>query len=110
MHRTKSLVLITYVSISAPMDYFTVPGRTLTFPIGSAQGSSECTNINIVDDNFLEADLESFFADLSADPNVAEVDSARSRAAITIVDNNMGKRLIKCTPKFKYNSLTLFII
>ena len=87
-----------------------MPGRTLTFSAGSAQGSSECTNIDIVDDNFLEANLESFFADLSTDPNVAEVDSARSRAAITIVDNNMGKRLIERTQKFKCNSVTLFII
>jgi len=70
-----------------------VLSRTLTFPVGSAQGSSQCTNIDIVDDNFLEADIETFFADLTADPNMAQVDPARSQATITIQDDNMSKRL-----------------
>ena len=75
------------------MDYFAVLSRTLTFAAGSAQGSSQCTNIDIVNDNFLEADIETFFADLTTDPNIAQVDPARSQATITIQDDDMSKRL-----------------
>ena len=75
------------------MDHFTVLSRTLTFPVGSDQGSSQCTNINIVDDNFLEADIETFFADLTTDVNIAQVDPTRSRATITILDDDHSKRL-----------------
>ena len=66
--------------------------RTLTFAAGSAQGSSQCTNIDIVDDNFLEVGIGTFFADLTTDPNITQVDPTRSQATITIQDNDMSKR------------------
>ena len=49
----------------APDDYISVSSISLTFPTGSSQGSTQCVNISINDDNTFEEDTERFSVSLT---------------------------------------------
>ena len=71
---------------------------TLTFSSGSSGGSSQCTNVQILDDNFVEDD-ESFFLSASlVSPIPVGVTIDRSTATVVIQDNDSKwKCTFKCT-------------
>ena len=84
-----SHILLLYFSFSAPMDYTDPNNLQVTFTAGSVQDSSQCVSVNIVNDNFLEQNVESFFASLTPAPGSnAVIVSGRERATVNIVDNN----------------------
>ena len=48
------------------MDYTAIVNQALVFPMGSSTGSSQCINVNVVNDVFRE-DSEIFFVTLASD-------------------------------------------
>ena len=78
---------------------------TLTFPSGSSGGSLQCTDVQILDDNFVEDDESFLLSATLVSPIPAGITIDRNTATVVIQDND-GKR--KCTFKvyeylvFKY--------
>ena len=71
--------------------------RVVTFTAGSVMGATQCTNVNIIIDNFLEP-LENFFADLTLPSGSnAVIVSGRERATINIQDDDSGKEIEEIT-------------
>ena len=66
--------------------------RRLTFQAGSSGGSSQCTAVQILDDNLLEDD-ESFFMSVSlVNPFPTGVVIGQSTATATIIDNESKRK------------------
>ena len=72
-------MLVSLESHAAGMDYVAVM-TTLSFPAGSATGTSRCVDITILSDNVLEMNGENLFADISS--SNAVVSPGRGRATI----------------------------
>ena len=76
------------------MDYTAFIDQPVIFPIESIQNATQCTNINIVNDNFPETNVENFFAELSIPTGTgAVIVPARQRATISILDNNDNSKI-----------------
>ena len=68
--------------------------RPLMFTANSQMGDEVCTNIEINNDNVLEANMEQFFATITS--SAADIASGRESATITILEtNDGGKRVAK---------------
>ena len=92
MFLTSKKILLFHNMYIAPADY-TPFTRVVTFTAGSTIGGTQCTNVNIEDDNVLEP-LENFFADLTipAGSNAVIV-TGRERATINILDDDRGREI-----------------
>lgn len=68
------------------MDFSLTPSPlTVTFPVNSADGATQCVDISITDDNALESDHD--FEVSLANPSMGSVIAAQSTATATIIDN-----------------------
>ena len=77
------------------MDYTDPNNLQVTFTAGSVQGSSRCVSVSIINDNFLETNVENFFASLTAPGSNAVIVAGRSMATVNIVDNNDNSKKSK---------------
>ena len=76
------------------MDYTAFVDQPVIFPIESIQNATQCTNINIVNDNFPETNVENFFAELTIPTGTdAVIVPGRERATISILDNNDNSKI-----------------
>ena len=83
--------LIWYYS-TAPMDFTAFTNRSLMFTAGSQMGDMVCTNIEIINDDVLEANMEQFFADITS--SAADIVCGRERATIIILETNDGSKRV----------------
>ena len=76
--------------------------RPLMFPANYSQmGDLMCTNIEINNDDVLEANMEQFFADITS--TAADIESGRDRATITILETNDGSKRVAKIIEGLYN-------
>ena len=60
----------------------------LTFPAGSEQGDTVCTDIDIIDDEAVENDYEYFYVELSTNDTDVQLLSYYRRRGFCIYDND----------------------